>query len=82
MAALFTEINAILRRMLCDNEMDVTSGTRFEDLNGWDSMDLVTIVVEVECHYGLMFEPREIEHLITVGDLMRVVMAKRTLASA
>lgn len=82
MTALFTEINAILRRVLCDNDREVTPATRFEDLTNWDSMDLVAIVVEVECRYGLMFEPREIEHLITVGDLMRMVAAKRTLASA
>ena len=82
MAAPLSEITAILREVLRDTDIDVASDTRFDDLAGWDSMDLVSVVVEAECRFDLQFELAEIDRLITVGDLACMIVAKRALASA
>jgi acyl carrier protein len=80
--ALLTELSAILRKMLADNAFEITASTRFEDLADWDAMDLVAVVVEVECRYGLQFELHEIDRLITVDDFMHMIVAKQALISA
>jgi acyl carrier protein len=77
-----TEIITILREILRDNDLDVTPATRFDDLAGWDSMDLVTVVVEVECRFDLQFELIEIDRLTTIGDLLRMIDTKQALAAA
>jgi acyl carrier protein len=56
--------------------------TRFDDVTGWDSMDLVSVVVEVECRFDLQFELVEIDRLITIGDLLHMIEAKQALATA
>jgi acyl carrier protein len=76
------EITAILREILRDNELELAPVTRFDDLTGWDSMDLVTVVVEVECRFDVQFELAEIDRLVTVGDLLCMLVAKRALAAA
>jgi len=76
------EITAILRDVLHDNALELAPTTRFDDVTGWDSMDLVTVVVEVECRFDLQFELSEIDRLTTVGDLMHMIMAKQALAAA
>jgi acyl carrier protein len=45
-------------------------------------MDLVTVVVEVECRFDLQFELAEIDRLTTVGDLLRMIATKQALAAA
>ena len=65
-----------------DSEIELAPSTRFDDLAGWDSMDLITVVVEVECRFGLQFELPEIDRLVTVGDLLRMIEAKQALAAA
>jgi acyl carrier protein len=76
------EITAILREMLGDNQLELTPATRFDELTDWDSMDLVTVVVEAECRFHVQFELAEIDRLSSVGDLMRMVEAKQAVASA
>jgi acyl carrier protein len=77
-----TEITTILRDVLGDRALDPTPITRFGDLSGWDSMDLVTVVVEVECRFDIQFDVREIEGLSTIGDLLGMIAMKRALAAA
>jgi acyl carrier protein len=82
MAAPLSEITAILRDVLHDSDVDLSPATRFDDLTDWDSMDLVNAVVEVECRYHLQIELSELDRLVTVGDLVRIVEAKRAFAPA
>ena len=82
MIAPLPEIIAILRGLLRDPELEVAAQTRFDEITGWDSMDLIAVVVEVETRLDLQFELMEIDNLITVGDLLRMIMAKQALASA
>ena len=82
MAAPLIEITTILREMLCDSGLEIAPATRFDELTGWDSMDLVAVVVEVECQFNLHFELAEIERMISVADLLEMIAAKQALASA
>ena len=82
MAAYLPEVRSIIRGVLHDDGIDVTPDTRFDDLADWDSMDLIGVIVEVECGYNLTFEPADIEGLFTVGDLLEMISAKRALAVA
>jgi acyl carrier protein len=82
MAAPLSEIVAIVREIVQDGELNVSSTTRFEDLDNWDSMDLITVVVETECRFDLQFDLPEIDRLITLGDLLHMVEVKQALAMA
>ena len=57
----------------------------FDDLNdaknlredlGLDSVDVVSIVSQVERHYRIRLDQRELENLVTVGDLLTLLQAK------
>ena len=82
MAAALAEIRAIVRDVLCDRTIELEPLTRFDDVAGWDSMDLVTVVVEVECRFGLQFELTEIDRLSTVDDLLRMIATKQAVTAA
>ena len=82
MAATLPEITTILREVVRDTKLELTPATRFDELTDWDSMDLTTLVVEVECRFELQFELPEIDRLATVGDLLDMILAKQALAAA
>jgi acyl carrier protein len=75
-AAPLSEITAIVREVLHDGALDLSPGTRFDDLANWDPMDLIAVVVEAECRYDLQFDLPEIDRLITIGDLVYMIEAK------
>lgn len=82
MSAPLPELTAILRQVLRDDLLELTPLSRFDEVSGWDSMDLVSVVVEIECRFDVQFELVEIDRLVTVGDLLRMIVAKQALASA
>ena len=82
MAAALAEIRAIVRDVLRDDAIELEAQTRFDDVEGWDSMDLVAVVVEVECRFGLEFDLTEIDRLSTVEDLLRMIATKQAVAAA
>ena len=81
MPAPLPELTAIFREVLRDNELELEPTTRFEDLTSWDAMDLVAVVVEVECRFGVQFELVELDRLYSVGDLLRMLTSKQALAA-
>ena len=82
MAAPLAELTAIVRDVLQDTRIELQEATRFEDVANWDSMDLVSVVVEVECRFDVQFELPEIDRLTTVRELLAMIEAKRMFAAA
>jgi acyl carrier protein len=82
MATIITEITAILRGVLHDPELELLPATHFDNLTGWEAMDMVAVVVEIECRFDVQFALPEIDRLITIGDLLRMIAAKRARAAA
>jgi acyl carrier protein len=82
MADPLAEIREIVRGLLREGDTDIAPETRFDEIRGWDSMDVVTLVVEVECRFDVLFELAEIDRLWTVGDLIEMIEAKQALAAA
>ncbi len=74
---VLAEVTAILRDVLDDPHIDLTPDTVAADVPGWDSMAHIALVVETECRFGITFQTAEIEGLHRVGDLVRLVEAKR-----
>ena len=80
MAAPLASITDIVRGVLRDADIELSSATRFDHLSEWDSMHLIAVVVEIESRFNLLFELDEIETLHTIGDLLRLMAHKRALA--
>jgi acyl carrier protein len=79
-AAPLVSITDVVRSVLRDPDIELSSATRFDELSAWDSMHLIAVVVEIESRFNLLFELDEIENLHAVGDLLRLMAHKQALA--
>lgn len=75
-------VTAIVRDLLQDHSIELNAATRFDEFFDLDSMDLIAVVVEAECRYGILFEVAEIDEIVTAGDLARMIEAKQLVAAA
>jgi acyl carrier protein len=73
---LYMELNAIIRRVVGDDAVDVTASTTADDVDGWDSMNHIFIVVELEKRFGVKFHAAEMEELKDVGELTALLKRK------
>jgi acyl carrier protein len=49
---------------------------------GLDSLDVVSVVSQIERHYRIRLSHEELQTLVTVGDVLDLLQAKLTAAAA
>jgi acyl carrier protein len=69
MSPTMTQLNDIFRDVFEDDELEVTRETTANDVEGWDSLMHVTLIINVEKVFGVQFTSSEISALKKVGDL-------------
>ena len=76
-----TTLTKVFRQVLEDDTLVLTPEMTAEDVEGWDSMNHIFIVVELEKQFGIKFQAAEMEELKNVGELSTLVkhkLAKRS----
>jgi acyl carrier protein len=79
-AELYAGLNEIFRQVLDDDTISLTPSMTAEDVEGWDSMNHIFIVVEIEKRFGVKFQAAEMEELKNVGELAALVRDKAAVA--
>ena len=76
------EILETIRRIMNDvfdvdlDEGSVTQDTTANDIEEWDSLSHIRLIVAIERQFNVKFKNAEIESLKRVGDLVALVQAK------
>lgn len=66
----FEQLNAIFCKVFYDDDIKITRETTSDDVDGWDSLSHLNLVVSVEKHFGIKFNDAEIAKWKNVGELM------------
>jgi len=69
-------LQEVFRNVLEDESITLTSATTADDLDGWDSMNHIFIVVELEKRFSVKFQAAEMEELKNVGELAALLHQK------
>ena len=73
---MFEKLKSVIEEKLNAEGMDITESTRFkEDLEA-DSLDLFEMVMALEDEFNIEIPSEELEHLLTVGDVMAYLESK------
>lgn len=73
---LYAELTTIFRQVLEDEMIELNETTTADDVNGWDSMNHIFIVVALEKRFGVKFHAAEMEQLKNVGELTELLRRK------
>jgi acyl carrier protein len=69
-------LNQVFQDVFDDDEMQITRQTTAKDVEGWDSLMHVTLVVNVEKAFKVKFSSSEVASLQNVGDLLDLLDAR------
>lgn len=74
------EVRPKLGAVFCDifdnDELRITDTTTAADVEGWDSLTHVNLVVAVEKAFKISFTTKEISALKNVGEFVRLIARK------
>jgi acyl carrier protein len=73
------KLRAVFRDVFEDDELEINAQTSAADVEGWDSLAHVTLMINVEKRFGVKFRSSDIARLKRVGELMDLINAQLAL---
>jgi acyl carrier protein len=70
------KLTDIFRNVFDNNAIEISDATTAADIEGWDSLTHVNLIVAVEKGFHVSFTTREVMALQTAGDLMRLIASR------
>ncbi len=74
---LWDGLTKVFRDTLGNDELTLTETTTANDVEGWDSITHVLLIVAVEKKFKVKFTAGEIQKLENVGQLAALILSKR-----
>jgi acyl carrier protein len=71
------QLRDIFRKVFEDPTLELRDDMDSSDVDKWDSLSHINMIVEVEKHFGVEFRNAEIARLRCVGDLVKLIHGKK-----
>ena len=73
---IIKEINNIFIDVLDDEDIAISEATTSDDVDDWDSLNHIHLVVAIEKHFKLRFTSQEIQSWNNVGEMILSMQEK------
>ncbi|MEO8335549.1 MAG: acyl carrier protein [bacterium] len=81
-SATHSKLTDVFRDVFDDDELTIGASTTASDVDGWDSLAHIRLMLSVERAFRIKLSASEIGKLKSVGDLIELVERKQAGASA
>ena len=75
-AEIYRTMTTIFRDVFEDDLIQVTPQLTADDVDGWDSLNHIRLMLAVQKKFGVKFSASEVGKLGNVGDLVALIRAK------
>jgi len=70
------KLNAILCEVFDDDDIKTAPEMTANDVDGWDSLSHVNLIVAIEGRFNIRFSPRELLSFKNFGDTLKCIETK------
>jgi acyl carrier protein len=75
-ADLYDRLTSILRDVFENDTLVAAPGLTAKDVDGWDSLNHIRLVLTVQKAFGVKFAAHEVANLKNVGELAALIQKK------
>jgi acyl carrier protein len=79
---ILTRLTTVFREVFDDDELTLTPAMTADDVDGWDSLAHIRLILSVQKAFGIKFSPVEMNRLKDVGDLIALTRDKQAQGAA
>lgn len=73
---IFEAVQEIFRDVFDDEALIITDETNADDIEDWDSLEHITLIVAMEKEFGMKFDIKEVNKLENVGGMIDLIKRK------
>ena len=70
------KLAAVFDEVFENHGATITAATTAQDIEEWDSLTNIELIVAVEKSFGIRFKSSDIQSLQNVGDLIQIIYTK------
>ena len=67
------KVNSIFRMVFDNEEINIRAEMTADDVDGWDSLSHVNLILALEKGFNIRFSQREVLSFKNVGDLLKCI---------
>lgn len=71
---VYEKLNEIFRDIFDDDEIEVTAETTADDIEDWDSLIHINLLVSIESVFGVKFKMEEFNSMKNVGTMVELIL--------
>lgn len=75
-AEVFEKLNDIFRNNFDDDEIELTDETSSSDIDDWDSLEQINLVVAIQDAFNVKFNIDEVNAMKNVGEMVDFILEK------
>ncbi|MBO4679305.1 MAG: acyl carrier protein [Lachnospiraceae bacterium] len=72
----YVKLNEVFRDVFDDESIEVNDATTAADIEDWDSLEHINLVVAVEKCFAIKFNMGEVAKLKNVGEMTDLILSK------
>ena len=76
MEEVIKQVNNVFKDVFDDNALNINYETTAKDVDDWDSLTHIQLVVAIEKHFKIRFTSSEIQGFANVGQMCEAILAK------
>ena len=73
---LFEKLNKVFQEVFDDEFLTVNKKTVAEDIEDWDSLEPINLIVAVEKCFGMKFTMGEVTGMKNVGEMAEIILER------
>jgi acyl carrier protein len=73
---VLAEVQDIFRDVLDNEDIEINFETVADDIEEWDSLSHIQLIVAIEKHFHIKFNSKELMEWKTVGDMIGCIISK------
>ena len=67
-------LNEIFCNVFDDDSIVLNDETDSSDIDDWDSLEQINLIVNIENEFGMMFDMAEVSDLANVGEMADIIL--------
>lgn len=73
---IFDSLNEVFRDVFDDEDITVTDTTTADDIEDWDSLEHINLIVAAEKKFGIKFTMSEVTGMKNVGEMADIIQQR------
>lgn len=74
---IYNTLDEVFQEVFDDDEIHVNESTTADDIEDWDSLEHINLVVAVENKFGIKFNMNEVTTMKNVGEMVDIILERQ-----